>query len=159
MFLVHQIRFHCSARPNVYVTNDQSSSVPKNVCSLPEEKFVGWLFKIFCQCGHEKKNSEVETKLVMSVKSTSAPWKKKWPKMVFQPAVSDLIIKWGLDCVRPWTHRISPRKTAHETSHLNTNEFFDGKVNFCWIVKVQELLALHVYSGPSWGQLRYKCIV
>lgn len=38
MFLVDQIRVHCFARPNVYIRNDQSSLVPKNVCSSPGEK-------------------------------------------------------------------------------------------------------------------------
>lgn len=90
MFLVHQVRFHCFARPNVYVRNDQSSSVPKNVCSFPGEKLGGW-FKFFCQWGHEKKNSEVDIKLVMSVKSTSTPWGKKMTKDGF-PAWSWL---WG----------------------------------------------------------------
>lgn len=77
MFLVHQITFQGPARPKFYVTNDWGSSVAKNVCSLPGEKLVGWLFNIFCQYGHEKKSSGVEIKeLVMGVGSTSAPWKR-----------------------------------------------------------------------------------
>lgn len=76
MFLVHQITFQCSARPNIDVTNDQVSLVPKNACSLPGEKLVGWLFKISCQYEHEKKNSKVENKeLLLDVGSASAPWK------------------------------------------------------------------------------------
>lgn len=145
MFLVDQIRVYCFARPNVYIRNDQSSLVPKNVCSSPGEKLGGWWFKLFCQWGHEKKNSEVEIKLVMSVKSTSAPWKKKkWPKMVSQTAVDYWDLEWGLDCVRPWIYRISPMEITHETGHLNTNESSDRKGNLRWIVKVRGFLAILV---------------
>lgn len=97
MFLVHQIIFHCSAKPNIYVMNDQGSSVPKNVCSLPGEKLVGWLCNISCQCGHEKKNSEVETNL-LCVLSQLQHHEKKMIKEGF-PA-SDVIGGWELDRYR-----------------------------------------------------------
>lgn len=134
MFLVRRITLQGPARPKFYVTNDWGSSVAKNVCSLPEEKLVGWLFKIFCQYGHERKEPWSGNQGACLGCWINLCTTKKRAKMVSQPAFRREAVL--CCCWQGRVHHFSINAWEWGPDwreiHLNMDEFSAGKTSVCW---------------------------